>query len=194
MPQVLDGIQAAQDAGLRVKINTVALKNFNENELFSITDWCSSKDLDLTFIEVMPMGELEQEDRKNQYWSLKDLRNKLEENYSLYDLKENTGGPARYVKVKETQQKIGFITPLTHNFCESCNRVRVTCTGELFMCLGQENNANLRDTIRKYPNRPEELEKDIKAAIDNKPKGHDFDYSRANIKGQMSRHMSHTGG
>ena len=136
LPQVLDGIQAAQDAGLRVKINTVALKNFNENELFSITDWCSSKDLDLTFIEVMPMGELEQEDRKNQYWSLTDLRNKLEENYSLYDLEENTGGPARYVKVKETKQKIGFITPLTHNFCESCNRVRVTCTGELFMCLG----------------------------------------------------------
>ncbi len=118
--------------------------------MFSITDWCSSKNLDLTFIEVMPMGELEQEDRKSQYWSLKDLRNKLEENYSLYDLEENTGGPARYVKVKESEQKIGFITPLTHNFCESCNRVRVTCTGELFMCLGQENNANLRDTIRQY--------------------------------------------
>ena len=194
LPQVLDGIQAAQDAGLRVKINTVALKNFNEDELFSITDWCSSKNLDLTFIEVMPMGELEQEDRKSQYWSLKDLRNKLEENYTLYDLEENTGGPARYVKVKETEQKIGFITPLTHNFCESCNRVRVTCTGELFMCLGQENNANLRDTIRQYPNNPERLENAIRTAIDNKPKGHDFDYSRSNIKGQMSRHMSHTGG
>ena len=194
LSQVLDGIQAAQDAGLRVKINTVALKNFNEDELFSITDWCSSKNLDLTFIEVMPMGELEQEDRKSQYWSLKDLRNKLEENYSLCDLEENTGGPARYVRVEETEQKIGFITPLTHNFCESCNRVRVTCTGELFMCLGQENNANLRDTIRQYPNNPERLESAIRSAINNKPKGHDFDYSRTSIKGQMSRHMSHTGG
>ena len=194
LSQVLDGIQAAQDAGLQVKINTVALKNFNETELFSITDWCASKNLDLTFIEVMPMGELGEEDRKSQYWSLRDLRKKLEENYSLHNLEESTGGPARYVRVGETKQKIGFITPLTHNFCESCNRVRVTCTGELFMCLGQENNANLRDTIRKYPNRPEELENNIKAAIDNKPKGHDFDYSRASIKGQMSRHMSHTGG
>ena len=194
LSQVLDGIQAAQDAGLQVKINTVALKNFNETELFSITDWCASKNLDLTFIEVMPMGELGEEDRKSQYWSLRDLRKKLEENYSLHNLEESTGGPARYVRVEETKQKIGFITPLTHNFCESCNRVRVTCTGELFMCLGQENNANLRDTIRKYPNRPEELENDIKTAIDNKPKGHDFDYSRASIKGQMSRHMSHTGG
>ena len=174
LSQVLDGIQAAQDAGLRVKINTVALRNFNEDELFSITDWCSSKNLDLTFIEVMPMGELEQEDRKSQYWSLKDLRNKLEENYSLYDLEENTGGPARYVKVKETQQKIGFITPLTHNFCESCNRVRVTCTGELFMCLGQENNANLRDTIRQCPNNPERLESAIRSAINNKPKVNNF--------------------
>ena len=172
----------------------MALKKYNETELFSITDRCASKNLDLTFIEVMPMGELGEEDRKSQYWSLRDLRKKLEENYSLHNLEESTGGPARYVRVEETKQKIGFITPLTHNFCESCNRVRVTCTGELFMCLGQENNANLRDTIRKYPNRPEELENDIKAAIDNKPKGHDFDYSRASIKGQMSRHMSHTGG
>ena len=194
LSQVLDGIQAAQDAGLHIKINTVALRNFNENELFAITDWCSSNNLDLTFIEVMPMGELGQEDRKSQYWSLKDLRSKLEENYSLYDLEDNTGGPARYVRVEETQQKIGFITPLTHNFCESCNRVRVTCTGELFMCLGQENNKNLRDIIRKYPKDPEKLEFYIRTAINNKPKGHDFDYSRANIRGQMSRHMSHTGG
>ena len=194
LSQVLDGIAAAQEAGLRVKINTVALKNFNEDELFSITDWCSSNNLDLTFIEVMPMGEFDQEDRKSQYWSLKDLKKRLEDKFTLCDLHETTGGPARYVRVKETQQKIGFITPLTHNFCESCNRIRVTCTGDLFMCLGQEDNANLRDIIRKYPTQPEMLKEAICSAIIKKPKGHNFEYSRMNIKGQMSRHMSHTGG
>ena len=142
----------------------------------------------------MPMGEFDQEDRKSQYWSLKDLRKRLEDKFTLCDLHETTGGPARYVRVKETQQKIGFITPLTHNFCESCNRIRVTCTGDLFMCLGQEDNANLRDIIRKYPAQPEMLKEASCSAIIKKPKGHDFEYSRMNIKGQMSRHMSHTGG
>ena len=193
LPQVLKGIDAAQAAGLRVKINTVALKGFNEDELFTLTEWCASRDLDLTFIEVMPMGDLGDEDRIGQYWSLKDLRSDLAQQYTLQDLAHRTGGPARYVELTETGQQIGFITPLTHNFCESCNRVRLTCTGELFMCLGQEDNADLRAPLRASES-DSLLEDAIRAAIARKPKGHDFDYSRQQIDGQMSRHMSHTGG
>ncbi|MEO0945889.1 MAG: GTP 3',8-cyclase MoaA, partial [Pseudomonadota bacterium] len=149
LPQVLKGIDAAQKAGLRVKINTVALKGFNEEELFDLTEWCASRDMDLTFIEVMPMGDLgPEQDRVGQYWSLKELRRELETKYTTVDLAHRTGGPARYVQLTETGQQIGFITPLTHNFCESCNRVRLTCTGELFMCLGQEDNADLRAPLR----------------------------------------------
>ena len=192
--QVLKGIDAAQAAGLRVKINAVALKGFNEDELFTITEWCASRDMDLTFIEVMPMGDLGNEDRLDQYWSLKDLRARLAENYTLTDLAHRTGGPARYVRAEETGQQIGFITPLTHNFCESCNRVRLTCTGELFMCLGQEDNADLRAPLRADTTSDAPLEDAIRAAIARKPKGHDFDYSRQAIAGQMTRHMSHTGG
>lgn len=194
LPQVLRGIDAAQDAGLRVKINTVALKGFNEDELFALTEWCVSRDMDLTFIEVMPMGDLGSEDRIGQYWPLSDLRQKLATRYTLYDLPERTGGPARYVKLDESGQKIGFITPLTHNFCESCNRVRLTCTGELFTCLGQEGKADLRTPLREHPASDAPLENAIWHAIGQKPKGHDFDYSRQKIAGQMSRHMSHTGG
>ncbi|MEQ9041247.1 MAG: GTP 3',8-cyclase MoaA [Silicimonas sp.] len=193
LPQVLNGIDAAQKAGLRVKINTVALKDFNEDELFTLADWCASRDMDLTFIEVMPMGDLGGEDRVGQYWSLKDLRAQLEERYALTDLAHRTGGPARYVRAEETGQQIGFITPLTHNFCESCNRVRLTCTGELFMCLGQEDNADLRTPLRASES-DAPLEEAIRAAIARKPKGHDFDYSRQKADGQVSRHMSHTGG
>ena len=131
LPQVLRGIEAAREAGLRVKINTVALKGFNEDELFRLTEWCAQKDMDLTFIEVMPMGDIGNEDRLGQYWSLKDLRAELEGRYALTDLAERSGGPARYVRIEETGQKIGFITPLSHKFCESCNRVRITCTGEI---------------------------------------------------------------
>jgi cyclic pyranopterin phosphate synthase len=193
LPQVLKGIDAAQDAGLRVKINAVALKGFNEDELFTLQDWCDARDMDLTFIEVMPMGDLGNEDRLDQYWSLKDLRARLAERFTLIDLPERTGGPARYVQLQETGQKIGFITPLTHNFCESCNRVRLTCTGELFMCLGQEDMADLRAPLRA--SRDDALLEDaIRAAIERKPKGHDFDYSRQKVDGQVSRHMSHTGG
>ena len=191
--QVLDGIRAAQDAGLRVKINTVALKGFNEDELFRITDWCAKEDHDLTFIEVMPMGDMEGTDRLDQYWSLNELRATLEERFTLTDLAERSGGPARYVRVEETGQKIGFITPLTHNFCESCNRVRVTCTGELYMCLGQEDRADLRAPLRASESNAA-LEEAIRAAIARKPKGHDFDYSRQKVAGQVTRHMSHTGG
>jgi len=190
---VLDGIRAARDAGMRVKINAVALKGFNEDELFPMVEWCAAENHDLTFIEVMPMGEMGEELRLDQYWALSDLRGRLAARYTLTDLAERTGGPARYVRIEETGQKIGFITPLTHNFCESCNRVRVTCTGELFMCLGQEDRADLRAPLRASPE-DGLLADAIRAAIARKPKGHDFDYSRRHVTGQISRHMSHTGG
>ncbi|MCZ8080920.1 MAG: GTP 3',8-cyclase MoaA [Rhodobacteraceae bacterium] len=193
LAQVLDGIEVAKEAGLRVKINTVALKGFNEDELFQLVDWCAAEGHDLTFIEVMPMGDLGNEDRLDQYWSLKDLRARLAERFALTDLAERSGGPARYVRLGETGQKVGFITPLTHNFCESCNRVRLTCTGELYMCLGQEDMADLRGPLRASPE-DAVVEAAIRAAIAKKPKGHDFDYSRAGVQGKMSRHMSHTGG
>ena len=194
LPQVLKGIEAAKKAGLRVKINTVALKGFNEDELFTLTEWCKREEMDLTFIEVMPMGDIGNEDRLDQYWPLKDLRTTLAERYTLTDLAHRTGGPARYVRLEETGQQIGFITPLTHNFCESCNRVRLTCTGELFMCLGQEDNADLRAPLRLHPDSDAPLEEAIRAAIKLKPKGHDFDYERQSVGGKMTRHMSHTGG
>jgi len=194
LEQVLRGIDAAQAAGIRVKLNAVALKGFNEDELFAITEWCASRDMDLTWIEVMPMGDIGNEDRLDQYWKLSDLRTRLAEQYTLTDLPLSTGGPARYVRLEETGQKVGFITPLTHNFCESCNRVRVTCTGELFMCLGQEDNADLRSALRNHPGSDAPLEAAIRNAIERKPKGHDFDYSRQTVDGRVSRHMSHTGG
>lgn len=194
LDQVLEGIAAAKQAGLRVKINAVALKGFNEDELFPLIDWCGGEGHDLTFIEVMPMGDMGEEARLGQYWPLSDVRARLAERFSLTELDESSGGPARYVRLNETGQKIGFITPLTHNFCESCNRVRVTCTGELFMCLGQEDNADLRAPLRAHPDSDAALIDTIRAAISRKPKGHDFDYSRQGIVGQMSRHMSHTGG
>ncbi len=194
LPQVLNGLDAAQRAGLRVKINAVALKGFNEDELFTMTEWCASRGMDLTWIEVMPMGDLGNEDRVGQYWSLKDVRAMLGEQYTVTDLAERSGGPARYVRLEETGQKIGFITPLSHNFCESCNRVRMTCTGELYMCLGQEDRADLRAPLRDSPNDDAPLIAAIHKAIGLKPKGHDFDYSRQRADGQVSRHMSHTGG
>ena len=194
LPQVLRGIDAAQSAGLRVKINTVALKGFNEDELFRLTEWCAERDMDMTWIEVMPMGDLGNENRLDQYWSLEDLRATLAEQYTVIDSTERSGGPARYVRLEETGQKIGFITPLTHNFCESCNRVRLTCTGELYMCLGQEDMADLRGALRDEKSDETMLEGAIRDAIKLKPKGHDFDYSRQEVSGQMSRHMSHTGG
>ncbi|MDD9721287.1 GTP 3',8-cyclase MoaA [Sulfitobacter sp. PR48] len=194
LPQVLRGVDAAQKAGLRVKINAVALKGFNEEELPALTRWCAERDMDLTWIEVMPMGDLGNEDRLGQYWSLKDVRARYAEEYTVTDLAERSGGPARYVRLEETGQKIGFITPLSHNFCESCNRVRITCTGEIYMCLGQEDVADLRAPLRAHPTDDAPLEAAIRAAIDRKPKGHDFDYSRQQLDGQMPRHMSHTGG
>ena len=191
--QVLKGIDAALAAGIKIKINTVALKDFNEDELEEIVKWCANRKMDLTFIEVMPMGDIGNENRLNQYWPLSDLRKRLTKTWTLKDTDEQTGGPARYVRVNETGQKIGFITPMTHNFCESCNRVRLTCTGELYQCLGQEDQVDLRKVLRKN-SEIEPLIKAIHNAISKKPKGHDFDYSRQSISGQMSRHMSHTGG
>jgi len=193
LPQVLRGIEAAREAGLRVKINTVALKGFNEDELFRLTEWCAENDMDLTFIEVMPMGDIGNEDRLGQFWSLKDLRSEMAARYSLTDLAERTGGPARYVRIGETGQKIGFITPLSHNFCESCNRVRITCTGEIYTCLGQDGHSDLRAPLRASED-PAVLEEAIRKAIGLKPKGHDFDYSRQTVDGRVARHMSHTGG
>ena len=194
LAQVLKGVDAALAAGLKVKINAVALKGFNEDELVSMTQWCAERDIALTWIEVMPMGDLGNEDRVGQYWSLNDLRGELAKHYTLTELSERTGGPARYVQLEETGQKIGFITPLTHNFCESCNRVRLTCTGELYLCLGQEDMADLRAPLRNYPNDNAPLQEAIHKAIGLKPKGHDFDYSRQKADGQVTRHMSHTGG
>ncbi|MEM7470807.1 MAG: GTP 3',8-cyclase MoaA [Pseudomonadota bacterium] len=193
LPQVLRGVEAALKAGLRVKINVVALKDFNEDELFDIAAWCSDLGMDLTFIEVMPMGDIGNENRIGQYWALDDLRATLAEQFTLTNLSERTGGPARYMRLEETGQKIGLITPLTHNFCESCNRVRVTCTGEIYTCLGQEGKSDLRAPLRASESN-QLLEQAIHAAIGLKPKGHDFDYSRQELGGQMSRHMSHTGG
>ena len=190
---VLRGIDAALEAGLKVKLNAVAIKDFNESELFDLTEFCDARDMDLTFIEVMPMGDLGEEDRVGQYWALSDLQAKLATRYTLTDLPDRTGGPARYLRLEETGQRVGLITPLTHNFCESCNRVRVTCTGEIYTCLGQEGSADLREPLRASEGN-NVLENAIRAAIGNKPKGHDFDYSRGNEGGKMSRHMSHTGG
>jgi cyclic pyranopterin phosphate synthase len=193
LDQVLEGIAAAKAAGLRVKINTVALKGFNEDELFDLVAWCGAEGHDLTFIEVMPMGDMGEEVRLDQYWPLSQVRARLAERFTLSETAETTGGPARYVRLEETGQRVGFITPLTHNFCESCNRVRVTCTGELFMCLGQEDVADLRAPLRASAE-DADLIAAIRAAIARKPKGHDFDYSRQQVAGQMRRHMSHTGG
>jgi len=194
LAQVMDGIAAAQNAGLRVKINMVALKGTNDDELFSMMDWCAERGMDLTFIEVMPMGDIGDEDRIDQYWPLTDLRAELETRYRLSDLAESTGGPARYVRVAETGQKLGFITPLSHNFCEQCNRVRLTCTGQLFPCLGQEGEFDLRQPLRAGLQDDQYVITKIHAAIARKPKGHDFNYDRREVRGQVSRHMSHTGG
>ncbi len=191
--QVLDGIEAAKAAGMRVKINTVALKGTNDGEIHRLVEWCRDWGLDLTFIEVMPMGDLGGEDRLDQYYPLTELRQDLATRWTLSETAERTGGPARYFRVDETGQRIGFITPLTHNFCESCNRVRLTCTGQLFMCLGQDDDADLRAVMRAGAD-DADLRAAIRAAIARKPKGHDFDYSRQRVDGQVARHMSLTGG
>jgi GTP 3',8-cyclase len=190
--KVMEGIDAAQAAGLRVKINAVALKDLNETEIEALIEWAHGRGMDLTLIEVMPLGEIETQ-RADQYLPLSLVRARLMDRYTLEDLPESTGGPARYVRVKETGGKLGFITPLTHNFCESCNRVRLTCTGKLYMCLGQEDAADLRTPLR-LSEANDAVEQAIEEAISRKPKGHDFVIDRRRSRPAVARHMSVTGG
>ena len=194
LPQVMTGIRAAQAAGLRVKINMVALDGFNHDEIFQMVEWCAENDMDLTFIEVMPMGDIGDAERIGSFLSVAEIRRNLARQYDLVDIAERTGGPARYARILQTNQIVGFITPLSHNFCENCNRVRLTCKGELFMCLGQEDRADLRKPLRSSPDNDAPVQAAIRAAIERKPRGHDFNYSRQHVSGRVSRHMSHTGG
>ncbi len=192
LDQVREGLAAAKAAGLAIKINTVALRGVNDDEFDRLVRWCGDEGFDLTFIEVMPMGEIG-ETRLDQYMPLSMVRAKLNESWTLTDIDYATGGPARYVRVAETGGRIGFITPLTHNFCESCNRVRLTCTGTLYMCLGQEDAADLRAPLRTGDGGAE-LTDAIDEAIGRKPKGHDFIIDRRRRSPSVSRHMSVTGG
>jgi cyclic pyranopterin phosphate synthase len=190
LDKVMAGIDAAQTAGLKVKINMVALKGVNEAEIIPMIVWAHARGMDLTLIEVMPLGAIEAE-RIDQYLPLDKVRADIARHFRLRDLGYRSGGPARYVEVEETGGRLGFITPLTHNFCESCNRVRITCTGTLYMCLGQEDSADLRAPLRAAAN-DELLDRAIEAAIARKPKGHDFIIDRA--RPALKRHMSVTGG
>ncbi len=192
LDHVLGGIDAAQAAGLKVKINTVALKGVNEDEFPRLIEWAHGRGMDLTLIEVMPLGEIG-EGRLDQYLPLSAVRAGLNERFSLEELDFRTGGPARYVRIAETGGRLGFITPLTHNFCESCNRVRVTCTGTLYMCLGQEDAADLRKPLRASEGN-DLLHTAIDEAISRKPKGHDFIIDRRHRRPAVARHMSMTGG
>jgi cyclic pyranopterin phosphate synthase len=190
--KVLAGIDAAQAAGLKVKINTVALRGTNEDEIPSLMQWAHGRGMDLTLIEVMPLGETG-EGRLDQYLPLSLVRGRLAERFTLDEIDYRTGGPARYAHVSETGGRLGFITPLTHNFCESCNRVRLTCTGTLFMCLGQEDAADLRAPLRASEGN-DLLHAAIDDAIARKPKGHDFVIDRRHQRSALARHMSVTGG
>jgi cyclic pyranopterin phosphate synthase len=192
LPKVMEGIEAAERAGLKIKLNAVALKGFNDVELPEMLRWAHGRGIDVTVIETMPMGEIDA-DRTDQYLPLSKLRADLERQFTLTDIPFKTGGPARYVEIAETGGRLGFITPMTHNFCESCNRVRLTCTGTLYMCLGQEDAADLRTPLRASEGN-ELLSTAIDEAIGRKPKGHDFVIDRRTSKPAVSRHMSVTGG
>ncbi len=190
--KVMAGIEAAKAAGLAIKINMVALKGVNEDEFDRMIAWCGAEGFDLTLIETMPLGEVEG-DRVEQYLPLSEVRARLEERWTLTDIPWRTGGPARYVRVEETGGRLGFITPLTHNFCESCNRVRITCTGTMFMCLGQEDKVELREVLRASES-DALLIAAIREGIARKPKGHDFVIDRRHNRPALGRHMSVTGG
>ena len=192
LSKVLAGIDAAQDAGLKIKINVVALRDVNEHEIPDLVAWAHGRGMDITLIETMPMGDVDA-DRTEQYLPLSLVRANLATKYQLEPTDERTGGPARYVRVKETGGQLGFITPLSHNFCESCNRVRLTCTGTLYMCLGQDDAADLRAPLRASPD-DALLEASIDEAIGRKPKGHDFIIDRRHNKPAVARPMSMTGG
>jgi cyclic pyranopterin phosphate synthase len=191
LDQVLRGVYAAKEAGLKVKINTVALKETNEHEITDILKWAHSHNFDMTVIETMPLGEIEY-DRTDQFLPLSKVKESLEKNFTLLKSQHYTGGPSRYFDVKETKNRIGFITPLTHNFCELCNRVRLTCTGKLYMCLGQDDSADFVEAARSI-NWEENLKNAIVEAISRKPKGHDFVIRRKQSP-SVKRHMSVTGG
>ena len=193
LDRVMEGLKAAKRAGLAVKINTVALKGVNDDELHSLVSWCGDEGFDLTFIEVMPMGEIGEEARLDQYLPLSMVRAELAKRWTLEEIDYRTGGPARYSRIAETGGRLGFITPLTHNFCESCNRVRLTCTGTLYMCLGQEDAADLVAPLRMSDD-DALLDAAIAEAISRKPKGHDFVIDRRRRRPAVSRHMSVTGG
>ena len=191
--KVMDGVSAASKAGLSVKINCVALKGVNDDEIHDMVYWCGENGHDLTFIEVMPMGDIGNEIRLDQYWPLSMVRGELQKRWTLDESDHTTGGPARYFVCRETGGRIGFITPMTHNFCESCNRVRLTCTGTLYMCLGQEDAADLRGPLRTNSD-DASISEAINAAILRKPKGHDFVIDRRHQRPGVERHMSVTGG
>lgn len=193
LAKVLDGIAAAKAAGLAIKINMVALKNHNAHEIADMLAWCGAEGHDLVLIETMPMGEIT-EDRMDQYLPLTQVRQDLEKRYHLEPSAYRTGGPARYVQVRETGGRLGFITPLSHNFCESCNRVRLTATGRLYMCLGQDDYVDLRDVMRAHPDDDMPLHAALDAAMRAKPKGHDFLIERRQAAPAVARHMSVTGG
>ncbi|MDD2860948.1 MAG: GTP 3',8-cyclase MoaA [Acidiphilium sp.] len=192
LPQVIEGVMAAKQAGLRIKINAVALKGVNEHEFDTMLAWCGEHGFDLCLIETMPLGEIEG-DRMDQYLPLSVVRQRLAANWTLTPSTYATGGPARYFDIAETGTRLGLITPLTHNFCESCNRVRLTCTGTLYMCLGQDDAADLRGVMRASDD-DQILEDAIRAAIARKPKGHDFVIDRTRSGPAVARHMSVTGG
>lgn len=192
LSKVRNGIEAAQNAGLKIKINMVAVKGFNDSEIVSMMNWCHDQNMDLTMIETMPLGEIEH-DRNDQYISVSQIQSMLEQDYTLTDIPYKTGGPARYVEVKETGGRLGFITPMSHNFCESCNRVRLTCTGTLYMCLGKDDAADLRGPLRQSESN-DLLSSAIDEAITRKPKGHDFVIDRGHKGPAVTRHMSTTGG
>lgn len=192
LDKVMAGIEAAERAGLKIKLNAVALKGFNDLEIPEMLRWAHGRGMDLTLIETMPMGEIEA-DRTDQYLPLSEMRAALEQEFTLADIPLRTGGPARYVEVKETGGRLGFITPLTHNFCEGCNRVRLTCTGTLYMCLGQDDAADLRGPLRASEG-DDLLNAVIDEAIRRKPKGHDFVIDRTTARPAVARHMSVTGG
>jgi cyclic pyranopterin phosphate synthase len=192
LDKVIEGALAARDAGMKVKVNTVALRGVNEGEMDDLVAWCGRQGFDLCIIETMPLGEIDG-DRTDQYLPVSLVRSRLASRWTLEESDKRTGGPARYVRVAETGQYLGFITPLTHNFCESCNRVRLTCTGTLFMCLGQEDSADLRAVLRSGAS-DDQLDAAIREAITRKPKGHDFVIDRRHNKPALGRHMSVTGG
>ena len=192
LEKVMGGIEAARKAGLQIKINVVALRDVNQEEIAEMIGWAHGQGMDLTLIETMPMGDIDG-DRTDQYLPLSQLRDELSETFTMRESGHRTGGPARYVEISETGGRLGFITPMTHNFCETCNRVRLTCTGTLYMCLGQDDAADLRAALRTTSD-DAELARTIDEAIARKPKGHDFIIDRSSDRPAVARHMSVTGG